>query len=94
MTPCIYWLSGSYTPRIAKVGLAHRVAALLKKWLQGTHQGAVRGFHLDFYLDEFTFRFNRRTSRSRGKLFFRLIQQAVNIEPVKGRDIRGNRLHK
>ena len=74
--------------------LAHRVAALLKKWLQGTHQGAVRGFHLDFYLDEFTFRFNRRTSRSRGKLFFRLIQQAVNIEPVKGRDIRGNRLHK
>ena len=74
--------------------LAHRVAALLKKWLQGTHQGAVRGFHLDFYLDEFTFRFNRRTSRSRGKLFFRLIQQAVNIEPVKGRDIRGDRLHK
>ena len=54
--------------------LSHRVAALLKKWLHGTHQGAVRGSHLDFYLDEFTFRFNRRTSRSRGKLFFRLIQ--------------------
>ena len=74
--------------------LAHRVAALLKKWIQGTHQGAVRGSHIDFYLDEFTFRFNRRSSRSRGKLFFRLIQQAVNIEPVKGRDIHGDRLHK
>lgn len=71
--------------------LAHRVAALLKKWLQGTHQGAVRGSHLGYYLDEFTFRFNRRTSRSRGKLFFRLIQQAVNIEPVKGRNIYGGR---
>lgn len=69
--------------------MSHRVAALLKKWLQGTHQGAVRGSHLDYYLDEFTFRFNRRTSRSRGKLFYRLVQQAVSIEPVKGQDIRG-----
>ena len=43
----------------------HRVAALLKRWLLGTHQGAVRAEHLDYYLDEFTFRFNRRTSRSR-----------------------------
>jgi transposase-like protein len=72
--------------------MAHRVAALLKKWLQGTHQGAVRGSHLDYYLDEFTFRFNRRTSRSRGKLFYRLVQQAVKIEPIKGRDIRGGRV--
>jgi len=71
--------------------LAHRVAGLLKKWLEGTHQGAVHSSHLDFYLDEFTFRFNRRTSNSRGKLFFRLIQQAVNIEPVRGRDIIGGR---
>lgn len=70
--------------------LAHRVAALLKKWLQGTHQGAVRGSHLDYYLDEFTFRFNRRNSQSRGMLFFRLVQQAVNIEPVRGKDIRGD----
>jgi len=69
--------------------LAHRVASLLKKWLQGTHQGAVRSSHLDYYLDEFTFRFNRRTSISRGKLFYRLLQQAVNVEPVKGQDIRG-----
>jgi len=46
--------------------LAHRAASLLKRWLLGTHQGAVRASHLDYYLDEFTFRFNRRTSGSRG----------------------------
>jgi len=60
----------------------HRVASLLKRWLLGTHQGAVRSSHLDFYLDEFTFRFNRRTSRSRGKLFYRLVQQAVAVDPL------------
>ena len=68
--------------------LAHRVASLLKRWLLGTHQGGVQAAHLDYYLDEFTFRFNRRTSRSRGKLFFRLVQQAVMIEPVTGREIQ------
>lgn len=60
----------------------HRVVSLLKRWLLGTHQGAVGPEHLDAYLDEFTFRFNRRTSASRGKLFYRLIQQAVQIEPA------------
>ena len=60
----------------------HLVVSLLKRWLLGTHQGAVSHEHLDYYLDEFTFRFNRRTSRSRGKLFFRLVQQAVAVEPV------------
>lgn len=60
----------------------HRVISLLKRWLMGTHQGAVSLEHLDYYLDEFTFRFNRRNSRSRGKLFFRLLQQAVAIDPV------------
>jgi transposase-like protein len=60
----------------------HQVISLLKRWLMGTHQGAVSPEHLDYYLDEFTFRFNRRKSRSRGKLFFRLLQQAVAIEPV------------
>lgn len=60
----------------------NRVAALLKRWLMGTHQGAVSNEHLDYYLDEYTFRFNRRTSRSRGKLFYRLLQQAVAIEPT------------
>ena len=60
----------------------HRVASLLKRWLMGTHQGAVSHKHLDYYLDEFTFRFNRRRSKSRGKLFFRLAQQAVAIDPL------------
>ena len=62
--------------------LAHRVTSLLKRWLMGTHQGAVSHEHLDYYLDEFTFRFNRRTSRYRGKLFYRLLQQAANIDPA------------
>ena len=55
----------------------HLVASLLKRWLDGTHQGAVSHKHLPYYLDEFTFRFNRRGSKSRGKLFFRLVQQAA-----------------
>jgi transposase-like protein len=59
----------------------HRVASLLKRWLLGTHQGAVRPKQLDYYLDEFTFRFNRRNSQSRGKLFYRLAQQAVQLGP-------------
>lgn len=60
----------------------HRVAALLKRWLAGTHQGAVSPEHLEYYLDEYTFRFNRRTSRSRGKLFYRLLQHATALEPT------------
>ena len=60
----------------------HRVASLLKRWLLGTHQGAIAPEHLDYYLDEFTFRFNRRNSASRGKLFYRLAQQAVQVAPV------------
>ena len=60
----------------------HRVASLLKRWLLGTHQGAISHEHLEYYLDEFTFRFNRRTSRSRGKLFYRLLQQAMQTTPA------------
>ena len=60
----------------------HHVVALLKRWLMGTQQGAVSLEHLDAYLDEFTFRFNRRRSKSRGKLFFRLAQQSVSVDPV------------
>jgi transposase-like protein len=60
----------------------HRVISLLKRWLMGTHQGAVSHKHLDYYLDEFTFRFNRRRSKSRGQLFFRLAQQALTVDPV------------
>jgi transposase-like protein len=69
--------------------LVNRVASLLKRWLLGTHQGAVRPSHLDFYLDEYTFRFNRRTSASRGKLFYRLLEQAVVIKPTRGADLKG-----
>lgn len=60
----------------------HRVVSLLKRWLLGTHQGAISHAHLDDYLDEFTFRFNRRKSASRGKLFYRLVQHAVQIAPA------------
>lgn len=60
----------------------NRVIALLKRWLLGTYQGRVSTDYLDYYLDEFTFRFNRRTSTSRGKLFYRLIQQATAVAPV------------
>jgi transposase-like protein len=69
----------------------HRVASLLKRWLLGTHQGAVEPEHLDYYLDEFAFRFNRRTSRSRGKLFYRLLQQAVEIPPTTYREMIGGK---
>lgn len=60
----------------------HRVVSLLKRWLLGTHQGAISSAHLDYYLDEFTFRFNRRASKYRGKLFYRLVQQAAQVAPV------------
>lgn len=74
----VEWMPGS--PKNA-LPLAHRATSLLKRWLLGTHQGAVAHTHLAYYLDEFTFRFNRRTSRSRGLLFYRLISQAVAMEP-------------
>jgi len=69
----------------------HRVVSLLKRWLLGTHQGAIRQEHLDYYLDEFTFRFNRRTSASRGKLFWRLLQQAMQVEPAPYKSIVGGK---
>ena len=76
-------LTGGDPKRIDKhFPRVHRVAALLKRWLPGTHQGAVGKSHLNYYLDEFTFRFNRRTSRSRGLLFYRLLQQAVVTAPA------------
>jgi len=76
----------------------HRAVSLLKRWLMGTHQGAVSHEHLDYYLDEFTFRFNRRTSASRGKLFYRLIQNAVAVPPTPyktlAKHVRGRRPRK
>jgi len=68
----------------------HRVVSLLKRWLLGTHQGAVRDKHLEYYLDEFTFRFNRRTSKHRGKLFMRLLENAVIINPMSIKKIIKN----
>ena len=59
-----------------------RVASLLKRWLRGTHQGAVSREHLDSYLDEFTVRGNRRTSQHQGKRFYRLVQHAVAVSPT------------
>ena len=63
----------------------HRVASLLKRRHLGTHQGRVDKAHLQSYLDEFTFRFNRRRSRSRGMVFYRLMQLAVDHDPVRYR---------
>jgi hypothetical protein len=65
----------------------HRVASLAKRWMLGTHQGAIDPAHLQGYLDEFVFRFNRRTSTSRGMVFYRLLQLAVGHEPVRYRDM-------
>jgi transposase-like protein len=62
--------------------LVHLVASLLKRWLLGTHQGGQNFSHLHYYLDEYTFRFNRRTSRSRGQLFYRLVQQSLQVGPA------------
>jgi hypothetical protein len=59
----------------------------------GTHQGAIGTTHIDYYLDEFTFRFNRRRSASRGKLFFRLLEQAVQVGPVTYDEIIGKPSH-
>ena len=73
---------GANDPAHVTMPGVHRVAALLKRWLLGTHQGAVQPKQLDYYLDEYTFCFNRRTSRSRGLLFYRLLQQAMLTEPV------------
>lgn len=82
---------GSGQPAHAVLPGVHRVASLLKRWLLGTHHGAVHPGHLDYYLDEFVFRFNRRSSRSRGMLFYRLMQQAALTAPVTYSHIRDNR---
>jgi len=80
-------VAGSGEPAHIPLPGVHRVASLAKRWLLGTHQGAVGADHLQGYLDEFCFRFNRRSSRSRGMLFFRLAQQAVDAPPVTYREL-------
>ena len=75
-------LSASGDPAHVSMPAVHRVSSLLKRWLLGTYQGSVAPEHLDAYLNEFTFRFNRRTSRRRGLLFHRLLEQAVITPPT------------
>lgn len=82
-------LSDSGDPAHIAMPGVHRIASLLKRWLLGTHQGGVSGRHIDYYLDEYTFRFNRRTSRSRGLLFYRLMEQAVATAPITYRQLVG-----
>lgn len=79
--------SSSGDPAHVSMPGVHRVASLLKRWLLGTHQGSVLSHHLQSYLEEFAFRFNRRTSRSRGLVFRRLLEQAVITGPVTQTDI-------
>lgn len=67
------------------------MASLVQRWVLGTHHGSVQLEHLDAYLDEFEFRFNRRTSNSRGMLFYRLLQQAVVTAPVTYEDVVGHK---
>ena len=76
-------ISRSGRPAHEVMPRVHLVAGLLKRWLLGTHQGGFAAQHLDYYPDEFTFRFNRRRSRSRGKLFRRLLEQAVEVPPAR-----------
>ena len=68
----------------------HRVASLAQRWLLGTHQGRVDDSHLQSYLNEFVFRFNRRRSGSRGLLFYRVLELAVGHDPVRYRDLVAN----
>jgi len=75
-------LSASPDPAHVLVPAVHRVASLLKRWLLGTLQGAITKEHLQYYLDEFTFRFNRRSSGARGMLFYRLVEHAVPIDNI------------
>ena len=80
-------LSDSGDPAHISMPGVHRIASLVKRWLLSTYQGSASPKHLEYYLDEYTFRFNRRTSRSRGLLFYRLLQQSVASRPISYRDI-------
>ena len=84
-------LSAGDDPAHVVMPRVHRVASLLDRWWLGTHQGAIRPKHLDYYLDEFTFRFNRRQSRARGLLFYRLLQQGVQVAAVPYRRLIGGK---
>jgi transposase-like protein len=79
--------SSSGDPAHVSMPGVHRIASLLKRWILGTHQGSVVPEHLQAYLEEFTFRFNRRTSRSRGLVFRRLLERAIATGPVTENDV-------
>jgi transposase-like protein len=80
-------MRGQHDPAHVLMPGVQRVASLLKRWMLGTHQGSVGAEHLDAYLNEFTFRFNRRHSRRRGLLFHRLLEQAVITDPITYRSL-------
>ena len=75
-------LSTSGNPANVSMPGVHRIASLLKRWILGTHHGSIDPDHLQSYLEEFTFRFNRRSSGSCGLVFRRLLEQAVDTAPV------------
>jgi transposase-like protein len=79
--------SSSGDPAHVSMPGVHRMASLYKRWILGTHQGATTAEHLQSYLEEFTFRFNRRTSGNRGLVFRRLLEQAVATKPVTEADV-------
>jgi len=74
-------VSASGDPAHVVLPHVHRLASLIQRWILGTHQGAISHDQLDYYLDEFTFRFNRRRSHHRGLLFYRLLEDAVATDP-------------
>jgi len=80
-------LSSSDDPAHVAMPDVHQIASLLKRWLLGTHQEAFSVEHLQSYLEEFTFRFNRRTSTNRGQVFRCLLEQAVAMQPVTQADV-------
>jgi transposase-like protein len=80
-------VAGSNVPAHRSHPGVHRVASLLQRWILGIYHGAIQREHLDTYLEEFVFRFNRRSSRSRGLLFYRLLEQAVATAPLTYEDI-------
>ncbi len=85
-------INGGPDPAHVVMPRVHIVASLFKRWLLGTHQGGIQHQRLDYYLDEFTFRFNRRRSKARGLLFHRLAQQAVAVGPAPYHQIIGSAL--
>jgi transposase-like protein len=85
-------ISSSGDPAHVVMPGVHKIASLLKRWMLGTHQGSVTAAHLDAYLDEFAFRFNRRKSRRRGMLFYRLLENAVVTQPTRFRPSRASQI--